>query len=61
MGLLPEAHLAEGPEETDLEKKSPIGNKSGGRATFTTKPGAVVQVPEQLQGVPIPSNPDLKQ
>jgi hypothetical protein len=34
---------------------------AGGEQLLPPKPSAVVQVPEALQGVPIPSNPDLKQ
>jgi hypothetical protein len=42
--------------QKDLQKNSPQGEN-----LLPPKPSAVVQMPEALQGVPIPSNPDIKQ
>jgi hypothetical protein len=38
-----------------------MGNKAAGEQLLPPKPSAVVEIPEQLQGVPIPGNPELKQ
>jgi hypothetical protein len=61
MGLLPQSQIAKIPEETDLGKRLPIGNKAADEQLLPPKPSAVVEIPEQLQGIAIPSNQDLKQ
>jgi hypothetical protein len=57
---LPEQIITKRQEPSQLGKFSPIG-EGVEEQLLPPKPTAVVEVPQTLQGVEIPKNPDVKQ